>query len=71
MTELVIKILASYLVGSLMGSLIVAFNGAYLAAFWFLVGSAMMSFLIAMTWRLAPPAAPATPLPETSSSHTS
>ncbi|MET2989309.1 MFS transporter [Herbaspirillum seropedicae] len=63
--------LAGSIAPVVMGSLIVAFNGAYLAAFWFLVGSAMMSFLIAMTWRLAPPAAPAATLPETSSSHTS
>jgi len=51
-----------------MGSLIVAFHGAYLAAFWFLVGSAIVSFLIAMTWRLAPPSLP---LSQTASSHTS
>lgn len=34
-----------------MGSLIVAFGGSYLAAFWFLVGAALVAFLLALTWR--------------------
>jgi MFS family permease len=35
----------------IMGSLIVAFGGSYLAAFWFLVAAALVAFAIALTWR--------------------
>ncbi|EJN28535.1 sugar phosphate permease [Pseudomonas sp. GM78] len=35
----------------IMGSLIVAFDGSYMAAFWFLVAAAMTAFVIALTWR--------------------
>lgn len=34
-----------------MGSLIVAFGGTYLAAFWFLVAAAVVAFLVSLTWR--------------------
>ncbi|WP_323554731.1 MULTISPECIES: MFS transporter [unclassified Pseudomonas] len=34
-----------------MGSLIVAFGGSYLSAFWFLVGAALAAFLLSLTWR--------------------
>jgi nitrate/nitrite transporter NarK len=49
-----------------MGSLIVAFHGVYLAAFWFLVGSAIVSFS-RYTQRLAPSSLPS----QAASSHTS
>ncbi|WPX64518.1 MULTISPECIES: MFS transporter [unclassified Pseudomonas] len=34
-----------------MGSLIVAFGGSYLSAFWFLVGAALAAFLLSLTWQ--------------------
>ncbi|SFB04061.1 Sugar phosphate permease [Collimonas sp. OK607] len=46
--------LAGSIAPLVMGSLIVAFNGSYFVAFWFLVTSAVVAFLVAMTWRLQP-----------------
>ncbi|NVL34661.1 MFS transporter [Pseudomonas syringae pv. actinidiae] len=36
---------------TIMGSMIVAFNGSYFAAFWFLVACAFVAFFLALTWK--------------------